>query len=75
MICQSSDLDISSRRARFPETANVVMSTHVHPPNHDVRGRGKQRTTAGYVQVRTLTDRDLIDYREVEIARLIDLID
>ena len=75
MICQSADLDISSRRALFPATGNVVMTTHVHPPNHDARGRGKQRTTAGYVQVRTLTEHDLIDYRQVEITQLIDLID
>ena len=40
-----------------------------------VRGRGKQRTTAGYVQVRTLTDHDLIDYRQVEVTQLIDLVD
>ena len=59
----------------FPATTNVVMSTHVHRPNHDVRGRGKQRTTAGYVEVRTLTDHDLIDYGQVEITQLIDLID
>ena len=43
--------------------------------HHDVFGRGKQRTTAGYVEVRTLTDHDLIDNRQVEITQLIDLID
>ena len=75
MICQSSDLGISSRHALFPATANVVIGWVDMGGHHDVRGRRKQRTTAGYVQVRTLTDHDLIDYRQVEIRQLIDLID
>ena len=75
MICQRSDLDTSSRRALFPATANVVIVWVDMGGHYDVRGRGKQRTTAGYVQVRTLTDHDLIDYRQVEITQLIDLID
>ena len=70
MIC-----DISSRRALFPATASVVIGWVDMGGHHDVRGRGKQHTTAGYVQVRTLTDHDLIDYRQVEITLLIDLLD